>query len=107
MTRIFTFRWTLGCLLTLSALGASALPAGVQPTVLLITDSSLTEAWQPFADFKTRLGHPTAIATLQQIEQDAQGADVPAKLRAYILGAIEQGEVRHIILGGDSAPGGG
>ncbi|MEM9345401.1 MAG: C25 family cysteine peptidase [Planctomycetota bacterium] len=75
------------------------------PTVLLITDESLAEAWQPFANFKTRIGLPTEIVTVQAIGQAYAGKDIQAKIRACVLDYIESKQTRYIILGGDSTSG--
>ncbi|MHC5021590.1 MAG: hypothetical protein ACYTGX_16080, partial [Planctomycetota bacterium] len=48
---------------------------GLQPRVLLITSAELAEAWKPFADWKTRLGKPTVIVSLDTIAGEYEGAD--------------------------------
>jgi len=78
-----------------------------EPTVLLITDESLAEAWEPFAQFKTQIGLPTKIVTVQSIDTDYEGVDTQARIRACVLKHIEQHKTRYIILGGDSGPNGG
>ena len=84
---------------------AYTLPEGVSPNVLLITDRTLAEAWQPFAVFKTQIGLPTKITTVQAIDANYEGADIQAKIRACVLDHIDNHETHYIILGGDSAPG--
>ncbi|XAL99373.1 C25 family cysteine peptidase [Phycisphaeraceae bacterium D3-23] len=96
--------------LTLSASPALAawsppLPEGVEPQVLLITDESLAEAWQDFAVFKTRLGRPTTILTVQEIDAEYEGDDIQQKIRAAVQDYIENHGSKYIVLGGDSAPG--
>jgi len=88
-----------------AAVQAGELPDAVEPQVLLITDAALAEAWQDFADFKTRLGRPTTIMTVQEIAQAYEGADIQAKIRAAALDHVENHGTQYIILGGDSQPG--
>ncbi len=75
-----------------------------EPTVLLITDESLEEAWQPFATFKTSIGLRTKIVTVQAITAGYEGVDTQAKIRSCVLEHIEKRKTRYIILGGDSGP---
>jgi len=88
-----------------SAAWSPDLPEGVEPEVLLITDDSLAEAWQDFAVFKTRLGRPTTILTVQEIDAEYEGDDIQQKIRAAVQDYIENHGSRYIVLGGDSAPG--
>ncbi|MEM6259444.1 MAG: C25 family cysteine peptidase [Planctomycetota bacterium] len=78
---------------------------GPGPAVLLITDESLADAWQPFANFKTRIGLPTEIVTVQTIGKSYAGEDIQAKIRACVLDYIDGKQARYIILGGDSKSG--
>ena len=78
-----------------------------KPVVLLITDQSLAEAWKPFADFKTHIGLPTKIVTVQTISEAYEGGDTQSRIRTCVLEHVESMGVRYIILGGDSEPGGG
>ena len=89
-----------------SAVWLPDLPEGVEPQVLLITDAGLAEAWKPFAVFKTRLGQPTAILTVQEIAAGYEGQDIQQKIRAAVQDYIQHHGTRYVILGGDSAPGG-
>lgn len=76
-------------------------------TVLLITSADLAGAWQPFADWKTRLGKATTILTVDAIKKKYEGDDVQAKIRAAVLDHIDNRGTRWVILGGDSEPDGG
>lgn len=100
-------RWFGLCLVALLVVQPAAaesfiLPEGVEPEVLLITDESLAEAWEEFAHFKTRLGRPTLIVTVQTIADSYEGDDIQAKIRACVLDYIETHGTQFIILGGDS-----
>ncbi|MBZ0136336.1 MAG: hypothetical protein K8I27_08185 [Planctomycetes bacterium] len=76
-------------------------------SVILITSSELAEAWQPFADHKTRLGKRTEIVTVETIKKSYEGADVQARIKACITDYVETRETRWVILGGDSTADGG
>ena len=103
MTRFLLFG-LLACFLAQTAAAKEALP-DVDPDVLLITDESLAESWHDFAVFKTRIGLPTRIVTVQSIEQAYEGEDIQAKVRACVQDYIENKGTRYIILGGDSTSG--
>ncbi|MCG8652102.1 MAG: C25 family cysteine peptidase [Pirellulales bacterium] len=70
--------------------------------VLLITSERLAPAWQEFARWKTQTGRPTKIVTVEQIDQQFEGADLQAKIRQCCLQHIDQHRTRWVILGGDS-----
>lgn len=74
------------------------------PMVLLITDESLEQAWEPFATFKTRIGLPTKVTTVQAVDKKYEGVDIQEKIRACVLSYIDKHETKYIILGGDSGP---
>ncbi len=95
---------TLCLILSLPSPLASAQPAAERPaTLLLITSEALAEAWQPFAQWKTRLGLSTQILTVQSIEDTYDGQDTQARIRAAVLEHIDQHGTRFIVLGGDSS----
>lgn len=104
MRLVMMLVYGLSCWSLAGPVRAVPLPPGVEPKVLLITDETLAEAWEPFARFKTRLGYPTQIVTVQQIVEPYEGDDVQARIRAGVLDSIEQRGVRYVILGGDSGP---
>lgn len=76
-------------------------------TVLLITSDELAPAWADFAAWKTALGKPTRIVTVEEIVKGYEGEDTPAKIRACVLEHVAKSGTRWIILGGDSAEDGG
>jgi len=78
---------------------------GLQPRVLLITSAELAEAWQPFADWKTRLGKPTVIVSLDTIAKEYEGADLQDKMKACITKHRTELGTKWVILGGDSSKG--
>lgn len=88
-------------------LGSQSLPPNAPATVLLITSDQLAKAWQPFAEWKTRLGKPTKIVTTQQIEKQYEGKDIQQKIKAAVLAHIDKHKTRFVVLGGDAEPGGG
>ena len=75
--------------------------------VLLITDDTLAEAWQPFADWKTRQGKPAKIVTVDAIKQRYRGDDVQQQIRACVLDHIDNHGTKWVVIGGDSGPDGG
>ena len=77
-------------------------------TLLLITDKSLTEAWAPFAEWKTRLGKSTKLITIDQIAAAHEGEDlsIQEKIRLSVREHIENHATRWVLLGGDCLPGG-
>ena len=84
----------------------ATLRTDVDPAVLLITDQTLVDAWQGFADFKTQIGLPTKVVSVQWIEKQKryEAVDTQARIRACVLDHIENQRTRFIILGGDSGP---
>ena len=74
--------------------------------VLLITASSLAEAWKPFASWKTRLGKPTRIVTVDHIGKNYKGETVQEKIRRCVRDHIDHHGTRWVVLGGDCLPGG-
>jgi hypothetical protein len=75
-------------------------------TVLLITDESLKESWQDFADWKTRQGKNTKIVTTKEIAKNYKGKDIQQKIKACCLDHIKNHKTLWVVLGGDSLPGG-
>ncbi|MDC1142043.1 C25 family cysteine peptidase [Planctomycetota bacterium] len=71
-------------------------------TVLLITDKGLSEAWEPFADWKTTIGKSTKIVTVQAIGVNYKGDDIQTKIRECVLDHVEKHKTKWVILGGDS-----
>lgn len=84
-----------------------ALLPAVEPTpVLLITSKDLAEAWQPFADWKTKTGRRVRILTTAEIGMEYEGRDLQEKMRVAVRDHIDHHATRWVILGGDSKPGG-
>ena len=50
-------------------------------TVLLITSKPLADAWQPFAQWKMRLGKSTIVITTAEITKRYKGADLQVALK--------------------------
>ncbi len=80
-------------------------PANRPATVLLITSNDLSDAWKPFASWKTRLGKSTRIVTVEEIDAQYEGDDIQQKIRVCCLESIEENGTRWVILGGDSRGG--
>jgi len=73
--------------------------------ILLISPDELSDAWKPFAEWKTSQGKPTRILKLSEIETSEAGRDVQEKIRAAVLASIDQDQVKWIILGADTVAG--
>ena len=80
---------------------------GTAPTVLLVAADELAAAWLPFARWKTRQGLPTKIVTVRQIARGYEASSIEEKIRLCVREHIDQQGTRHVIRGGDTAPGGG
>ena len=70
--------------------------------LLVITSSDLTEAWHPFAIWKTQTGRPTKIISTDEISENFEGEDIQQKIRECCLQHIAESGTRFVILGGDS-----
>ncbi len=90
----------------LSFLLAGVCTAEREARVLLITDDSLADAWQPFADWKTQQGKPTKVITVAAINRQYKGEDVQQQIRACVLDHIDHHSTKWVVLGGDSGPAG-
>ena len=109
LTRVFSICGlclAIAAIITASTLNAREKIDAADPNadVLLITPDDLAEAWEPFADWKTRLGKRTKILTIAQIEEEYQGDDIQQKIRNCCLEHIDYHGTKWIILGGDSRP---
>ena len=85
----------------------AGLSAPSPATVLLITSPELKEAWEPFAEWKKKLGKPVRILTTEQIADRYEAPDLQEKIRRCVRNHTDHLGTRWIILGGDSAPDGG
>ena len=92
--------------LSLIWVGADLRAADRPATVLLITSAKLAPAWQPFVEWKTRIGKATTVLTVDQIVNQYKGRDVQEKIRSAVLDYAQNHQTRWVILGGDSLPGG-
>ncbi|MEO0480162.1 MAG: C25 family cysteine peptidase [Planctomycetota bacterium] len=76
-------------------------------TVLLITDPSLVEAWQPFADWKTSIGKRTEIVTVAELGKRFEADSVQESIRLGVRHFIENRGTKFVVLGGDATHDGG
>ena len=75
---------------------------GDQPEYVIVTNDALKPYFQILADYKTKRGIPTLIATVEDIYQKYQGIDHPEQIRNYLKDVYNKwGEV-YVLLGGDS-----
>jgi len=82
-------------------------PDSTRPaTVLLVTDDTLAASWEPFAEWKPRLGKATTVIAVKQIEKRYEGRDIQEKIRVCCLDHIRNHGTRWVVLGGDSLPNG-
>lgn len=75
-------------------------------TVLLVTSSTLKQAWAPFVEWKAKAGKSVKVVTTDEIDQSFEGPDVQEKIRKCVRHHIDTKGTRWVILGGDSQPGG-
>ena len=72
-------------------------------TYLIITNEDMEAEFQVLADFKTSLGLPTVVATIEFIASNYRnGADLQETMRMYILDAYQKWGVEYVLLAGDS-----
>ncbi len=78
------------------------------PAALVVTSPELADHWKTYAEWKTRLGTRTRIVTTDAIDKSDsdQEADLQEKIRRYVRLAIDSENVKAVIIGGDSLPGG-
>ncbi len=74
--------------------------------VLLITSRELLPAWQPFAEWKTSIGKPTKVVSVDQLAQDYPAKTVQESIRLGVQDHIDNHRTRWVILGGDCLPNG-
>ena len=107
MANFLSLRMILICLAASISISNKNCTASERPaTVLLITSKSLADAWQPFANWKTRSGKATKIVSVEEIGEDYEGKDIQQKIRACVLDHVDNHGTKWVILGGDSQPGG-
>ncbi len=90
--------------LTDKGFAPSAAPSmlGSAVDVLIVTTSEMKPAFEQLAEWRTRLGMPTTVRTMDWIEQVTLPAeDRPATLRNFLTDAYTRWGVRWVLLGGD------
>ena len=87
--------------------GGDKEPGGLQTLLadtypyLIITDQSLTSAFQTLADFKTARGQRARVMTTQEIDAAMSGNDLQEKIRNSIIEAYTSWQTQFVLLGGD------
>jgi len=84
----------------------TSLKAERPATVLLITASELKESWESFAEWKTKIGKPTTIVTVDEISKKYKAEGIQEKIRLCVRDHIDNHGTKFVLLGGDSLPGG-
>ena len=108
MNRISSLSLASAVLLCLSfAAAAEQVDLQSRADVLIITNSELADAWQDFAEWKTKTARPAKVITTEQILKDYEGDDIQQKIRQCCLNHIKDHQTRWVILGGDSSEDGG
>lgn len=75
--------------------------------ILIVTDASLSGAWNRFCQWKEKLGKPCYVVTTQEISEKYEGVDIQDEIRQCILSYSKEYNVQWAILGGDSSSEGG
>ena len=72
------------------------------PDYIIITCDSLKQAFQPLIEWKTKKGIFTIVMSVEEINVNYTGNDLPEKIRKYLLDVhIKWGDNLFILLGGD------
>ncbi len=69
---------------------------------LIVTDESMTDAFDVLAQWKIRKGIPTVVRTMQEIIEVSEGVDEAEKLRNYIIEMFDNEPLQWVLLGGDT-----
>ncbi|MDH3198135.1 MAG: C25 family cysteine peptidase, partial [Candidatus Krumholzibacteria bacterium] len=70
---------------------------------VIVTNDSLSSAYQALADFKTAKGVPTVVRTTEWIEANYRNGSDPAEtIREFVKAAYAKWGVRYVLLGGDT-----
>ncbi len=70
---------------------------------LIVTREALAGAFQRLADYRTALGDPAVVQTVEWIEANCRhGADVQETIRLFIREAYQSWGVEYVLLGGDT-----
>ena len=70
-------------------------------SLILITPSEFTEPLQPLVEHKNTHGVPTLLVTLDEIYNSSMGRDNPEKIKFFIKQAIENWNIKYVLLVGD------
>ncbi|NTW24829.1 MAG: T9SS type A sorting domain-containing protein, partial [Lentimicrobium sp.] len=69
--------------------------------ILIITPQSFAGQLDELAQLYLPRGMKTQVATTEFIQANASGADLPEKMRNYIIEQYQQNAVEHVVLAGD------
>jgi hypothetical protein len=76
---------------------------GSSVRMLILTRDALVPAFQPYADYRTGLGAPTVVRSVEWVRQNySQGADLAETLRDFLRQAYQLWGVRSVLIGGDT-----
>ncbi|MBU1238429.1 carboxypeptidase regulatory-like domain-containing protein [Myxococcota bacterium] len=74
---------------------------GFTPEMVIITSTALKDSWETYAAMKTTLGMKTAVVTMDAITTEQTGRDEAEQLRNYLISAVDSGDIRFALFGGD------
>jgi hypothetical protein len=69
--------------------------------ILIITPSAFIDQFDALVQLYLPRGMKTQIATTEFIQANSTGADMPEKIRNYIIQQYQQHGIEHVVLGGD------
>ena len=76
---------------------------GSPVSYLIITNNELESTFQQLADYRTSIGMPAAVRTIEWIESNCRnGADIQETIRFFISDAYEQWGLEYVVIGGDT-----
>lgn len=76
---------------------------GSPVSYLIITNNELEASFQQLADYRTSIGMPSAVRTVEWIESNCRnGADVQETIRFFIRDAYQQWGLEYVVIGGDT-----
>ena len=74
--------------------------------VLLITSTHLAPSWEPFVEWKAKLGKRVKVISTNQVFEQYNGKDIQEGIRLCVRDHIDNHHSKWIIIGGDSLPNG-
>ncbi len=77
----------------------------VSEPYMIICPESLRDAWQRLLDHRAAHGMPGRILTVEEIEANYPGSDLPEKMREAIREAYQERGTTFVLLGGDDQDG--